>query len=74
MKAVNVFFGANREQNPVLVDVVGQRQLEQDAVNVAARVQLGRDGQNLFGRRFCGQTDRLRKSPIRRQASILLPT
>jgi hypothetical protein len=54
MEAVNVFGGIDRQQNLLGIDVRGQRQLHQDAVNFIAAVQVGDQRKQFFGGRAFG--------------------
>ena len=54
MEAVHVFGGIDRQQNLLGIDVRGQRQLHQDAVDFVAAVQIGDQGEQVFGGRAFG--------------------
>src|SRR5208282_459701 len=49
MESVYVFGGIDRQQNLLGIDVRGQRQLNQDAVDFVAAVQAGDEGEQFFG-------------------------
>ena len=51
VEAVHVFRGIDRQQNLLGVDVRGQGQLHQDAVDFVAAVQFGDQGEQVFGGR-----------------------
>ena len=55
--AVDVLRGVDRLDHAVLVDVVGQRQLDEDAVDVVVGVQLGDAREQLVLRRVGGQPE-----------------
>ena len=49
MKAVDIFLGRDGIEQRLGVDLRGQRQLDEDAVDVVAGVELGDEGEHVFG-------------------------
>ena len=54
MESVYVFSGIDRQQNFLRIDMRGQRQLHQDAVDFVAAVQAGDEREQFFGSRAFG--------------------
>jgi len=56
VEAVHVLDGLDRPEHGLLVDLLGQRELDEDAVHVVASIQLVEESEQLLLRRVAGET------------------